>query len=489
MARHASVSAAMPPPVELSPAARRRALVLAVPEGVLYAGMVGFAEQWFIADAIRLGASALEQGLVVGLPLFVGALGPILVLRLLARGFSRKTLCVAFVVAQAMVLIGASALDLAGAQTPRLVIVCSSLYQVCGQGSSPAWASWYGDLVPMHMRGSYFARRTKAVQYAICAAMVVAGLILQLLEPRTFLGGGGTQAWWPEHAAPGRGFAILFAASATSRLLSATLLSFSPEPPFSGLATTTKVLQFLRTSRGSNAWRLVAAAAIFYLSVYVASPFFVPFMVESLHFTYLWLMAALALQIALKAALQKRFGAAIDRHGARAVWLLAALGCAIVPVPFIWAYGPAWVFASQGFSGIAWGCFEVSLFVLLLDFTFRATRPHAVAAQSVMNGLGQLVGSLLGAAFLAMTNRSYRWLFVVSFFLRVGCSAMLPGLVRSRGAAAGTGARALLLRVVGLAPSGGLAQGIEMAGERKPARSRVDATPDASASYGAREHE
>jgi MFS family permease len=459
----------MPPRDDRKSSPRRRALRLAVPEGVLYAGMVGFAEQWFVADSIRLGASALEQGLVVGLPLFVGAVGPLLVLRWLARGASRKRLCVGFVAAQALVLVGVALLDALGLQTPGLLILGASLYQVCGQGSSPAWASWYGDLVPLPMRGSYFARRTRAVQYSICASMVAAGLVLQLLEPRTFLG-GGTRAWWPAMAEPGRGFALIFGAAAASRLLSALLLSLSPEPAFRGLARTAKVLQFLRTTRGSNAWRLVASTGLFYLAVYLASPFFVPFMVERLRFNYFWLMVALALQIALKAALQGRFGAAIDRHGARAVWILAAIGCALFPLPMLWVDGPPWMLTVQAISGVTWGCFELALFVLVLDTTFRATRPHAVAAQSILNGIGQLGGSLLGGLFLASTSHSWRWLFAASILARTAVAAYLPRFVHPSRGRPSTGARALLLRVVGLAPSGGVAHQLDVDADR--ARSR-----------------
>jgi len=448
----------------------RRALALAVPEGVLYAAMVGCAETWFVADAIRLGASALEQGLVVGLPLFVGAIGPLLVLRLLARGVSRKRLAVGFVAAQALALVALATCDLLGVMTPARVIVGACLYQVCGQGSNPAWASWYGDLVPDAIRGSYFSRRTRAVQFSIAASMVCAGFVLQLLEPRTFLA-GGTTAWLPEFAAAGRGFAILFGSAAIWRLGSALLLSLAAEPPFVGLATTTKVAQFLKTTRGSNAWRIVFGTGGFYAAVYVASPFFVPFMVEVLGFSYLWLMAALAIQVLLKALLQQRFGVGIDKHGPRAVWVVAALACAIVPAPFLWAralptadaagwpWGGLWVLVSQGFSGIAWGCFEVALFVLVLETTFRTTRPHAVAAQSVLNGFGQLTGALLGGLFLAVTNRAFRWLFVVSLALRIAMAFLLPRLVHERADRPTIGARALLLRIVGLASGGALLQG------------------------------
>lgn len=448
---------------DLTDSERRRALVLAVPEGVLYAGMVGCAETWFVADAIRLGASALEQGLTVGLPLFVGALGPLLVLRWLARGARRKRLTVGFVGAQALTMVAVALADWSGRQTPGLVILGACLYQICGQGSAPVWSSWYGDLVPETTRGAYFARRTRAVQYAIAFSMAGAGLVLQLFEPRTFLA-GVTTAWWPEHAAAGRGFAIVFGLSALSRSLSTLLLALSPEPPFRGLATTTKVAQFLKTTRGSNAWRLVAGSGAFYLCVYLSSPFFVPFMVEELRFSYLWLMAALAIQVLLKAILQSRFGASIDRHGPRAVWVLAALACAFVTLPYLWAHvlpaagsgglpwGGIWVLTSQSLAGIAWGCFEVALFVLILETTFRATRPHAVAAQSILNGFGQLTGSLLGGLFLALTSRAFRWLFVVSVAARIVMALVLPRLVHERPDRPTIGARALLLRVVGLAP-------------------------------------
>ena len=429
-------------------------MAIAVPEGVLFAAMVGFAEQWFLVDAIRLGAGSIEQALVVGLPLCVGALGPLLALRWLARGASRKSLTAGFVAAQSLAVLAMALLDAIGLQTPRLLVLGACLYQVCGQGSGTPWASWYGDVVPERMRGGYFARRTRAVQYGIAAAMVGAGLLLQTFEP-TLCFGATTHAWWPAGALAGRGFALIFLLSGLARGASAVLLTFSPEPRFSGIATTAKVVQFLRTTRGSNAWRIVAGSAAFYLTVYLASPFFVPFMARELGFSYLQLMFALAIQIALKAALQHRFGTAIDRHGARAVWLLAALLCAIVPLPFVWSHGMAWVTTSQLLSGIAWGSFEVALFVLLLETTFRATRPHAVAAQSVMNGLGQLCGSLIGGVFLAASDQRFRLLFGVSLVLRLAVALLLPKLVHPNSDRPGSGARDLLRRIVGLAPEGG----------------------------------
>lgn len=418
---------------------------LAVPEGMLYAGMVGCAEHWFVVDAIRLGATPFEQGLVVGLPLCIGALGPLLAVRLLGSIRSRRALVAGFVAAQALSLLLIALLDAVGRQTPELLIAGASLYQVAGQGASPGWTSWYGDLVPERLRGSYFAHRTRAVQYTICGAMVVAGLLLQSLEP-TLCFGVTTTAWWPSLAQPGRGFALIFALAGASRLASTALLLISPEPKFTGLASSGKVAQFLRTERGGNAWRLVVGNAGYYAAVYLASPFFLPFMAQELHFSYVLLMAALASQIGLKAVLQRHYGDWIDRHGARPVFLIGVLGVALAPIPFLWAEHWPSVFVSQALSGISWGCLEIGLFVLLLQATFRRTRVHAIAAHTGMNGLGQLTGSLAGGVLLAASGRDYRLVMAVSIGARLLLALLAAKLVRPRADGSDTGVKALLLK-------------------------------------------
>jgi len=424
---------------------RRRSMRLAVPEGMLYAGMVGCAEHWFVVDAIRLGATPFEQGLVVGLPLFIGALGPLLAVRLLGSIRSRRGLVAGFVFAQAFALLLIALLDALALQTPALLIAGASLYQVAGQGASPGWTSWYGDLVPERLRGSYFAHRTRAVQYTICGAMVVAGFALQALEP-TLCFGVPTNAWWPELAAPGRGFTLVFAAAALCRLASAVLLLLAPEPKFTGLASRGKVAQFLRTERGGNAWRLVVGNAAYYAAVYLASPFFLPFMAQELHFSYVLLMAALASQVGLKAVLQRKYGEWIDRHGARPVFLIGVLGVALAPLPFLWAERWPSVFASQLASGVAWGCLEIGLFVLLLQATFRNTRVHAIAAHTGMNGLGQLTGSLAGGALLAASGRNYHLVIAVSIGARLLLALLAAKLVRPRADGSDTGVKELLLK-------------------------------------------
>ena len=65
-------------------------------------------EVYFLADAIRLGASPLEQGLVISLPLFVGSAGPVFALRLLRFLKRRRLFVVAAACGQALTLLALS---------------------------------------------------------------------------------------------------------------------------------------------------------------------------------------------------------------------------------------------------------------------------------------------------------------------------------------------------------------------------------------------
>ena len=67
-------AAPVAPPAPLD-ALVRRTMARSVVEGVLYAVMVGLGEVYFVADAIRLHASAVVVILVSTLPLFLGSLG------------------------------------------------------------------------------------------------------------------------------------------------------------------------------------------------------------------------------------------------------------------------------------------------------------------------------------------------------------------------------------------------------------------------------
>ncbi len=424
---------------------------LSIFEGMAYAFMVGVGETFFLADATRLAASRTQQGLVVALPLFVGALGALASLALLARMRARKPLVAVSAFLQACVLAALSVASALGKSTPELLIAATTLAALCGQTGSAAWSSWFGDLVPSARRGQYFGVRNRWIYLTTFAGVLTGGQLLNMLEPD-----GPVAASGAGDAVRGTGFAVVYGLAALARFVSSVLHALAPEPVFGGLSPRSRAARFFVTEQGQGLLRIVVGCATFYFAVYFASPYFAPFMLEVLRFDYVEYTVASAAVIVSKVAFLSLWGRRVDQLGARPVFLVSAVLTSIVPLPFLWAEGLGWVLIAQTLSGIAWGGFELSIFTLVLERTYRRVRPQVFALLALANGLAQLSGSLAGAWFIGAFTLPLVTVFAVSFAGRMLISA---GLVRWLPHAAWETPlrrREVLFRVVGFRVSGGL---------------------------------
>jgi len=426
----------------------RRAMRLSLADALFYALMVGAGEVYFLADAVRLGATSLEQALVITLPLCVGTLGPLMALGLLGRFRRRKAVVVSAATLQALILFTIVLTDTKGTLSPRVLIGLASAYQMCAQAAGTAWASWYGDLVPARVRGRYFATRNRIAQVATSGSLIVAGLLLQRLEP----GSAGTVA----PGAGGLGYAIIFGGAGLFRLVSAVLLALSPEPPAQLLSDRRETLSFARSDEALPVRRILLFAAALQLTVYMASPYFGPFMLEELRLSYTEYMAGSLAVVVLKFASLPSWGRLIDRYGARAAFLLAVVLVALVPLPWLWVRGVAMVIVAQALSGLSWGGHEVSQFSLLLETSHARSRLHVFAMMSVFTGVAQLTGSLLGGWLLMSVDRNFLVVFVVSAACRLGVALAAPAIIPASIGTPGIGRRRLFLRLLGFRASGGM---------------------------------
>jgi MFS family permease len=104
---------------------------------------------------------------------------------------------------------------------------------------------------------------------------------------------------------------------------------------------------------------------------------------------------------------------------------LAGVLLALVPLPWLWAQGLGWVIFAQAFSGACWSGFEVAHFAVLLESSYRRTRPYILAASSMLNGLAQITGSLCGALFVERWLHDLRMLFALSVAVRLSSALAL----------------------------------------------------------------
>lgn len=419
-----------------------RALRLSIAEGASWALMVGLAETYFVANAVALGASAVELGLVVALPLALGAAGPIGTIGLLSRFRSRRPLTVAAAAAQALVLASVGLVQLQGALTAAGLIAGACAYQIMGQAAGTAWGSWYGDLVPVAERGRWFSGRNRVVYVSTCVGLVIAGLYLQAVENEA-----ATRAT--------SGFAGLFLVAAGFRLVSAALLAASPEPTFAGISTRRQVVRFASTGRGRLAARVLLLGASFHFVVYWSSPYFAPFMLEDLRFTYTDYMLASISVIVAKALFTATWGRVIDQRSSRLVYLISMAGVALVPLPWVWAQGLGGAVAAQVLSGAAWSGYEVGYLAMLLEGSSRKMRPHVFAAQSILNGSMQIAGTMFAALVLLPAMAGYRDIFLASAVARVALVLIAPLVLARTARGARVAWSGVGVRLFGLRAHGG----------------------------------
>ncbi len=439
------------PRTSFGTAQRAQAMRLSLVEGVLFAWMVGLGETYFPANAIQLGASAFQVGLVYTVPLAVGGLGPVVVMRLLARLRARRVVVTAMALLQSFVLLGLAAANVGQWLTVDALIVACCLYQVCGQASGAAWGSWYGDVVPRRVRGAYFSQRNRLVHLCTFLGLLTGGLLLYLLEPMQ-----AAEVAANGEGAPlgGAGFALVFLLAGVFRLFSATLLWRSPEPEFTAPPKRGELTAHLRSENGRNARRLLIGSALYQVAVYTTGPYYAPFMLEALRFDYLTFTLATGTQVVAKVVAMPRWGRAVDRLGARHAYGLGLLLTAIVPLPWVFAEGLPAILAAQVLSGIAWGGYEVALFALMLDSSTSSTRAQMFGAQSMGNGFGQIAGGMVGSALLA--GHGYAGLFAVGFAARFAVALVVPATLRDMRPVGAPRREPLLLRIIGFRPGPGL---------------------------------
>jgi hypothetical protein len=391
-----------------------------------------------------LGAGPVALGLAVALPLALGGVGPLAALALLRLRPQRRSLCVASVSAQAATLAAMSILLALDRLDVTGLIAGICCYQICGQGAGTAWSSWYGDLVPAERRGRWFGRRNRLVYISTCMGLVLAGAVMQWLEP------GGTQG-----ARSGLGFAVVFALAAAFRTASSLLLARSPEPTYGGVMEPGKLAHFARTERGGQALRILLLGALFHFPVYWSSPYFAPFMLADLHFSYVEFMAASLCLIVSKAIFTTIWGHLIDHRSARMVFLTSMLFIALIPIPWLWVGALPMALLAQALSGCSWSGYEVGYLSLLLENSNSKSRPFVFAAQSLGNGLMQLCGVLTAGRLILPRVEGYQDVFAISVAGRLLVALSAPLVLMGLRVGPHTPWSKLGWRVFGLRAHGG----------------------------------
>ena len=397
------------------PGGRRLAL-----EGSFQSLAQGLGETYLGAYALLLGAGGLALGLVATLPSAATSAAQILARRATAgAGGARRLLGRAWS-AQALGYVSLGLCLLAPRSwSVAVLITLAFLAWGCGGLVVPAWTSLVSSLVPRAQHGWFFGLRGAAQAVGALAAILSGGALL------SFMTGRGKE---------GAGFALIFAVAALVRALGAVLLARLPDPARARQERSRPFdLKPVRASRKTR--RLAIYLWSLHLATYVSSPFFVPYMLKELRFSYLLVGALIAVPALVKIGTIRLWGRVADRTGPGP--LLRTAGWLVAPVPALWllSRSPWWILAAQAYSGLVWGAFELAQASSILQTT-RA-RERQVAWFNVVDGGVLIGGALLGGAVVNVVNGrggpGYLAAMALSTALRLLPALAILGRVRGIG--------------------------------------------------------
>ena len=234
--------------------------------------MVGLTQNYITPYALAMNASTTQIGFLSGFPCychgFNTTVSPILVEKI---GTVRVSLLVAAFLHTLMWLpILLIPYIFHSYQIWWLIAFITVLTAFDAIGNAP-WNSMMADIVPLEVRGRYFASRSRINNLVALILSFVAGGILQVLTKNGFFG-----------------FSIIFAGAMVSRFFSFYFLSQMVYPSVVVPKTKQASILKLATTLGStNIGKYIIFNALINLSVSFSAPFFSVYMLRDLKFSYL----------------------------------------------------------------------------------------------------------------------------------------------------------------------------------------------------------
>ncbi|MEW6744549.1 MAG: MFS transporter [Planctomycetota bacterium] len=395
----------------------RRNLRASTIDALGFSVMVGIGETYFPAFALAGGLSEVFAGLVASVPILGGALLQLASTRAVRALRSHRKWVVLCASLQAASFIPLIMTAWSGRLSPFFVLAIVSLYWATGLATGPAWNTWIGRIVPRHIRPTFFARRSRLAQAAVLAGLVAGAALLH------------TEGASP---APVRVFVWLFAAAGLGRALSSAFLARQTEPPLSeehlDTVPAATIWSRFRDLRSGNPLAFMLALQV---AVYIAGPFFTPFMLVQLGLSYWSFVLLVAGAFVGRIIALPTLGTFARAHGAHRLLWLGSLG--LLPLPLFWVFFESVpiLLLTQLFAGFAWGAYELATFLLFFDKIPEEERATVLTVFNLGNSMALVLGSLLGAGLFHVAGggpSAYALLFVVSTATRALALPLLGGI-------------------------------------------------------------
>lgn len=305
---------------------------------------------------------------------------------------------------------------------PLWLIPCWIINLIPGMICAPARSSWLVDIVPAATRGRYFGIRSAISGSAYIGTFYIIGYVLQLFNGSILHGFGVI-------------FLIAFIATSISFLLYSRIHN-TPVTPEKD--TNFGFFDFLIETRKRNLGKFILFVSMFQFTVYIASPFFIPYMLNDLHLNYMLFALVFSSEFLAKVIIVTFWGRYADKVGNLKIMKVVSL--AIPFIPLLWLVSPnvGFLVLVQLFSGICWAGFDLCSGNFIYEAAPLGKRLKYIAYSKALTTGFMAMGALIGAYLLGIVRPVLGYnilaLFVLSGVLRLAVTmVMFPKLKEVRG--------------------------------------------------------
>lgn len=415
---------------------QRRDLRAIVADGAAFSLMVGAGETYLPAFVLAAGLGELAAGLITTVPLVAGGLLQLVSPWAIRRLGSHRRWVVLCAFCQAISFLPMAAAAWAGTVPAALVFLMASIYWGAGLGAGPAWNTWVDTLVPGQVRATYFARRTRVAQAGVMVGFVAAGIALQ---------------WGSASGRVTAVFAGVFFAAAVCRLISTCFIASQSEPvPPNGQHRNVPLGELLsRLRHGADGSLLIYLLSV-QCAAQVSGPYFTPYMLKQVRFSYLEYVVLIGVSFAAKVVALPALGRLARSIGARQLLWLGGIG--IVPVSGMWLVSNAFSYLLfvQVLAGLTWAAYELAMFLMFFESIPAKERTSVLTTYNFGHALATVIGSFVGGLMLAGLGKTpsvYLAIFGLSSVARLATIMLLSRVPQSdAGAIAIVGRRILGIR-------------------------------------------
>ena len=286
-----------------------------------------------------------------------------------------------------------------GARTAGAVLGLATALHLCANIANPAWQSWLADLVPAHVRGSYFAWRGRIFGLA----MLVGSVWIAFALPKN-----------PDSPHLPWILLALFTGASIAGLLEIRCYQAVQDqtgPAAAGTDWSSFVIPFqnpdFRIFLGFN---LLYVAGVAFLGPFLWKHFLTELRLDGLR-TTLMLQTAPMLAIVLISPL---LGRALDEMGAKPLLQIGVWGGALLPLGWFFIGPSGWVYGLllAGVIQVFWSSVDQANFVLLMRYSSRRDGAQPVVYSTIFNLSVAMTGALAGTlgGDLAQRLQDSAWL-------------------------------------------------------------------------------